>query len=551
MKTFLQHPDNQTNPEWWRGATIYQIYPRSYQDSNGDGIGDLKGIIDRLPYIAGLGVDAVWLSPFFTSPMKDFGYDVSDYCDVDPMFGTLDDFKHLVAKAHELGLRVIIDQVLSHTADIHPWFVESSSSRDNPKADWYVWGDPKEDGSPPNNWLSIFIGSAWQWNARREQYYMHNFLTSQPDLNLHNREVRAALFDVLRFWLDIGVDGFRLDTVNFYMHDAQLRDNPARGRPSDNDCGVVPTNPYSWQKHLYDKSQPENLQLLQEMRAVLDEYPGITTVGELGDENSYELQLAYTADGDKLHTAYTFDLLSEQKSPLYLHEVLDKFAQGGEDSWACWSLGNHDTPRLATRWNGDPQALRAYLSMQLSLRGSPCLYQGEELGLTEGVLTFEQLRDPYGISMWPEAGGRDGCRTPMVWQADAANAGFSDAEPWLPVMQNHLPLAVDQQDTDLGSLLNYYRDWLQARRKLAVLWSGSFELLAAHSQVLAYIRRDAESGRTLLCVLNLSDKTAEYTLPARSVAKELADLPQTSDVGLLDKEVLSLQPWGTLFAWVD
>ncbi len=551
MKQFLQHPDNLTHPEWWRGAVVYQIYPRSYQDSNNDGIGDLNGIIERLPYIAKLGVDAVWISPFFTSPMKDFGYDVSDYCNVDPMFGTLADFKRLVEVAHQLDLRVIIDQVLSHTADAHPWFVESSASRDNPKADWYVWADARQDGSPPNNWLSIFIGSAWQWNARREQYYMHNFLTSQPDLNLHHPDVRAMMFDVLRFWLDIGVDGFRLDTVNFYLHDPQLRNNPARGRPVANDSGVVPTNPYSWQTHLYDKSQPENLLLLQEMRAVLDEYPGVTTVGEIGEEDAFALQAAYTAGGDKLHTAYTFDLLNEQKSPEYLHQTFAKFEQMGADSWACWSLGNHDTTRLASRWSSDPRALRAYLAMLLTLRGSPCLYQGEELGLTEGVLTFEQLRDPYGISMWPEAGGRDGCRTPMVWQSDLPNAGFSAATPWLPVMAEHAAVAVDVQEADAGSLLHYYRTWLHQRRKLKLLWDGGFDLLPAHPQVLAYIRRDKASGRSLLCVLNLSDVQTAYVLPAGIQAGSLAELPQTANEALLDKSTLSLQPWDSLFAWLN
>ena len=470
-KQFLQHPDNVKNPEWWRGASIYQIYPRSYQDSNGDGIGDLKGIIERLPYVAELGVDAVWLSPFFTSPMKDFGYDVSDYCDVDPMFGTLDDFKQLVARAHELGLRVIIDQVLSHTSDQHAWFKESRQSRDNPKADWYVWADAKSDGSVPNNWLSIFIGSAWQWDSKREQYYFHNFLTSQPDLNLHHPQVRQALFDVARFWLDIGVDGFRLDTVNFYIHDAQLRDNPGRGRPICNDSGVVPNNPYSWQTHLYDKSQPENLQFLREFRAVLNEYPGITTIGEIGDEHPLVLQAQYTGGGDKLHTAYSFSLLAEQNSADHFYRTFTEFEQAVSDGWACWSFANHDVKRVASRWSDDPRALRLYASLLMTLRGSPCFYQGEELGLTEAKLTFEQLQDPYGISMWPEEGGRDGCRTPMVWDARSPNAGFSQGKPWLPIAPEHMSRAVSEQDQDPNSLLNFYRRWFEIRRVMPILWS--------------------------------------------------------------------------------
>jgi alpha-glucosidase len=267
------------NDNWWRGGVIYQIYPRSFADSDGDGVGDLPGITAHLDYVASLGVDGIWLSPFFKSPMKDFGYDISDYCAVDPMFGTLADFKALVERAHALGLKVMIDQVLSHCSDQHPWFVESRSSQNNPKADWFVWADAKADGNPPNNWLSIFGGSAWQWDTRRCQYFMHNFLTSQPDLNFHNPEVQSALLDTVKFWLDLGVDGYRLDTVNFYVHDAQLRDNPPRGRPTGEDPAVTAVNPYAWQWHQFDKSQPENLEFLRKLRALLDQYPNTTMVG--------------------------------------------------------------------------------------------------------------------------------------------------------------------------------------------------------------------------------------------------------------------------------
>lgn len=549
MTQFLQHPDNTHNPEWWRGASIYQVYPRSFADANGDGIGDLQGVMAHLPYLAQLGVDAVWLSPFFTSPMKDFGYDVSDYCDVDPMFGTLADFKALVARAHELGLRVIIDQVMNHSSDAHPWFVESRTSRDNPKADWYVWADAKHDGSPPNNWLSIFLGSAWAWDSKREQYYLHNFLASQPDLNVHHPEVQKALFDAIRFWLDIGVDGFRLDTVNFYVHDVQLRDNPGRGRQEHNDSGVVQNNPYSWQTHLYDKSQPENLVFLQKLRSVLNEYPGITTVGEVGDQHALALQAQYTSGGDKLTTAYTFSLLTEQKSAVFLHNTFTEFERVVADGWGCWALGNHDVTRLASRWHHDPRALRAYCAMQLSLRGSPCIYQGEELGLSEAHLSFEQLQDPYGISMWPEAGGRDGCRTPMPWQADAVNGGFGEGTPWLPVAPEHLPLSVDVQDTQDDSLLNYYRHWFKARRAIPALWLGEIEFLAQDEQVLAYLRHYEQ--KSLLCVFNLSEQAASYQLPERCSPKSLAQLPQSENAQLIGQTLLTLTPWQTLFAWVE
>ncbi|MBU2487425.1 MAG: alpha-glucosidase, partial [Alphaproteobacteria bacterium] len=316
--------------DWWRGCVIYQVYPRSYQDTSGDGIGDIRGIIERLDHIASLGVDAIWLSPFFKSPMADFGYDVSDYCDVDPMFGTLSDFDELVELAHAKGIRIIIDQVISHSSDQHPWFRESRSSRDNAKADWYVWADPKPDGTAPNNWLSIFGGPAWEWDSTRRQYYMHNFLASQPDLNFHNSDLQNAILDTVKFWLDRGVDGFRLDTVNFYVHDKLLRDNPPLSLSTEdgNFMGVdaPDTNPYGFQDHLYDKSQPENIVFLQRLRALLDQYEGRTTVGEVGDgRRSLKTVAAYTNGGDKLHMCYTFDMLSAEFSAEHFRRSIANF----------------------------------------------------------------------------------------------------------------------------------------------------------------------------------------------------------------------------------
>lgn len=401
--------------DWWRGAVIYQIYPRSFQDSNGDGIGDLLGIAHRLPYVASLGVDAIWISPFFASPMKDFGYDVSDYCDVDPMFGSLADFDVLVQTAHRLGIRVMIDLVLSHTSDQHPWFQLSRSSRDNEKADWYVWSDPKEDGTPPNNWLSIFGGSAWQWDARREQYYLHNFLTSQPDLNFHNPDVQQALLDVTRFWLDRGVDGFRLDTINFYFHDKELRSNPALPKEKRN-ANIAPSvNPYNHQEHLYSKNQPENLAFLERFRALLDEYNCTTSVGEVGDaQRGLEIMGEYTRGGDRVHMCYAFEFLSgvEPTADRFV-EVLGHVDDVASDGWACWAFSNHDVTRHASRWNLSPAAQRLFATLMMCLRGSVCIYQGEELGLPEAEVGFEDLQDPYGIQFWPEYKGRDGCRTPL------------------------------------------------------------------------------------------------------------------------------------------
>ena len=534
------------NDEWWRGGVIYQIYPRSYQDSNGDGIGDLPGITRRLDYVASLGVDAIWLSPFFKSPMKDFGYDVSDYRDVDPMFGTLDDFRALVARAHELGLKVMIDQVLSHTSDQHPWFVQSRQNRTNPRADWYVWADPKKDGTPPNNWLAIFGGSAWQWDTRRKQYYLHNFLTSQPDLNLHNRKVQDALLADMKFWLDLGVDGFRLDTVNFYFHNRSLQDNPARGLHKEDSTSMNPANPYTWQWHRYDKTQPENLAFLQRLRALLDRYPNTTMVGEVGDDDSLQVIADYTADGDKLHMAYSFDLLGHEHSAPGLHKVLSSFGRKVTDGWPSWPISNHDCERIVTRWGGEAggqQLARLAAAMQLTLRGTPCIYQGDELGLNDVDLPFEDLVDPQGINFWPDVKGRDGCRTPFPWQKKAPQAGFSDAQrTWLPVAAEHRPLAVDQQERDKGSMLAYYRRLLHWRRQHPVLVKGELKLLPRHPQILAYERR--LDGDALLCVFNFSGRKASFELPRAWKGGVIDTGSGVSGAEINRLGRLVLDPWG-------
>ena len=388
---------------------IYQIYPRSFQDSDGDGIGDLAGIIRRLPHIAGLGADAIWISPFFKSPMKDFGYDVTDYCDVDPMFGTLDDFDALIDEAHRLGLRVMIDSVISHTSDDHPWFKESRTSRDNAKADWYVWADPKPDGTPPNNWLSIFGGSAWQWDTRRRQYYLHNFLAEQPDLNFHNRAVQDALLETIRFWLERGVDGFRLDTINFYFHSAGLEDNPALPE-SERNASIAPAvNPYNFQDHIYDKSRPENVDFLRRFRALLDEYPAVAAVGEVGDaQRGLEVVAQYTAGNDRVQMCYSFDFLGPEKlSAGKVRSILETFGKVASDGWSCWALSNHDVVRHATRWAKDEPDSQAYLkvisALLMSLRGSVCLYQGEELGLDEAELASKTCRTPTASASGPNS----------------------------------------------------------------------------------------------------------------------------------------------------
>ncbi|MBI3146496.1 MAG: alpha glucosidase [Pseudogulbenkiania sp.] len=503
----------QTQPQWWRGAVIYQIYPRSFQDSNGDGIGDLAGITRRLPHIAALGAEAIWISPFFTSPMADFGYDVSDYCDVDPMFGTLADFDAMVARAHELGLKVLIDLVLSHTSDQHPWFAESRASRDNARADWYVWADAKADGTPPNNWLSLFGGSAWQWDARRQQYYLHNFLASQPDLNFHCPAVQDALLAVARFWLERGVDGFRLDTVNFYTHDAQLRDNPpqAAGQFA---AGVPRNNPYAFQRHLYDKTQPENLLFINRLRALCDQYDERVAIGEIGDDRQYQTLSDYTRGDDRLHMAYVFTMLNEQCAPRYLHGVLAEYLADARDAYVCWSLSNHDVARVVSRWaalGGEPKArARTFAALLLSLPGAVCLYQGEELGLPEADVPYELLQDPYGKVLWPEYKGRDGCRTPLPWN-DSGDGGFGSATPWLPLSAEQLPLAVNRQQDDVDSTLAFWRRFIAWRNQQPALRYGRLELLDADDRLLRFQRH--HQGEAVQCVFNLSDRATSLALP--------------------------------------
>jgi alpha-glucosidase len=543
------------NNGWWRAGAIYQIYPRSFADSNGDGIGDLRGITRRLDHIAKLGVDGVWLSPFQKSPMKDFGYDISDYNDVDPMFGTLDDFKAMVARAHELGLKVMIDQVLSHCSDQHPWFIESRSSRDNPKADWFVWADAKDDGNPPNNWLSVFGGSSWQWDTRRKQYYLHNFLTSQPDLNFHNPAVQEALLASVKFWLDLGVDGLRLDAINFCFHDDQLRSNPGAGEPDGSNPTVAASNPYAWQHHIYDRSRPDALGFLQRIRQLTDQYPNSTMVGEIGDESGMVMVAQYSSGGDKLHMGYCFDLLTDRCDATYVHGVIEKFervAPTPDKGWACWALSNHDCKRLATRWGGanpPPGLLRLAAALQLSLRGASVIYQGDELGLPEADIAFEDLQDPYGKTMWPEFKGRDGCRTPFPWDSRLPDLGFSGgvkgAKPWLPLAESHRPLAVDRQVVDPDSLFHRYRHLLQWRRTQPALMQGDLTQLPPHPQVLAFTRSTA--SERLLCAFNLSAMPVTMPLPAGlRVAAALEDSGASG--AAVQGSKLSFEPWGVLFA---
>ena len=491
--------------QWWRGAAIYQIYPRSFADSDGDGIGDLPGITARLDYVASLGVDAIWLSPFFTSPMRDFGYDVADYCDVDPVFGTLADFEALVERAHALGLKLIIDQVYSHSSDQHAWFQESRSSRDNAKADWYVWADAKPDGSPPNNWQSVFGGPAWQWDARRAQYYLHNFLTEQPDLNLHNAAVQDALLDVARFWLERGVNGFRIDAINFAMHDPELRDNP----PAID--GGKRTRSFDFQQHLYNQSHPDIVKFLERLRKVMDSYGDRFTLAEVGGEHSLREMHAFTEGELRLNSAYGFDFLyADALTPALIARVAKEWPESA--GWPSWAFENHDAPRALSRWVGDDDRERfARIKMLLlaCLRGSIIVYQGEELGLPQAHVPFEHLQDPEAIANWPQTLSRDGARTPMPWTPDAPALGFSTGTPWLPASESHRLLAVDTQEEDRGSVLAFTRECLALRHAREALRQGSMHVVEAGDQLLVF-ERTSESER-LRCSFNLSDRPVAFT----------------------------------------
>ena len=502
--------------QWYKGAVIYQVYPRSFQDTNGDGIGDLKGIISRIDYIKSLGVDAIWISPFFKSPMKDFGYDISDYRDIDPLFGDLNDFDELIAQAHQRDIKIIIDQVLSHTSDQHQWFLDSREDKTNDKSDWYVWADSKPDGTQPNNWLSIFGGPAWQWEPRRGQYYLHNFLTEQPDLNFHNPDVRKAVLDNVEFWLKKGVDGFRLDAINFCYHDAQLRDNPAKPKDKRQGRGFSEDNPYAFQYHYYNNTQPENIEFMQDIRALLNKYPGAVSLGEISSEDSLATMAQYTQGGDKLHMGYSFELLTDDYSSEYIRTTVQTLEQQMTEGWPCWAFSNHDVERVASRWsdNGEinPAQCKMLTALLASLRGSVCMYQGEELGLGEANVAFEDLQDPYGITFWPNFKGRDGCRTPIPWENEQVDyAGFSENKPWLPVDTAHKSQSVAEQNSDKNSILNAYREFMAWRKTQAVMITGDIEFIQTAEPILAFYR--TLNNEKMLCVFNLSAQQARLSLP--------------------------------------
>jgi len=519
--------------EWWRGAVFYEVYPRSFRDTTGNGIGDLAGITEKLDYIAGLNVDGLWLSPFYPSPQVDFGYDITDFCNVDPRLGTLGDFLELLAGAHARGLKLLIDIVPGHTSNKHPWFKESRSNRENPRADWYIWADPAADGGPPSNWLSSFGGPAWQWEPRRSQYYYHPFLTCQPALNLLNPEVLAAVLDVLRFWMDQGVDGFRLDAVQCLCCDPALRSNPPSPDGEENiTVGGGPNNPFRRQLHLFDRDVPASIAVMEAMRRVVNGYaPERILIGELADVDSSRLAVKYTVQGERLHAVYDFDLINAAKSLEQWRRLLEVRSKYIGSGWMMNVFTNHDSVRavsnltLFAEEHGDTrQAAKLLLFMQATLQGGAILFQGEELGLPQPHLSIEDLKDPWGKNFWPDFQGRDPVRTPIPWQRKARHAGFTAArEAWLPVPAEHLELAVDVQESDEDSVLNFLRELLGWRRSEPLMREGRERIYATEvAPVIAYDRYD--DSRCLTSVVNVSLDERWFALDAGDRPLELRGL---------------------------
>ena len=519
---------------WWRDGIIYQIYPRSFYDTTGSGIGDLNGITAKLDYLSDLGVDALWLSPINPSPDRDFGYDVSDYLTIDPKFGTMADFERLIDEAARKGIRIIMDLVLNHTSDQHPWFLESRSSRDNPKRDWFIWRNGKGNGQPPNNWLSVFGGSAWQWDEASGQYYLHMFYKEQPDLNWRNPEVHQQLLNVFRFWLDKGVKGFRLDVFNLYFKDAKFRDNPVR---------PFRLRPDQRQKMIHNCDLPEMMNVLAEIRELLDQYDDAYVVGEtfLGSP----VKAAGYCGENALHQAFLFDFLECRWNPNCFSKVVRQWKTAlDKANWPNYVLNNHDVVRSASRYGQgeDDERLKVAAAMLLTLRGTPFLYYGEEIGMREVKLPRSRILDPVGRRFWPVYKGRDGCRTPMHWNT-GANAGFSPGTPWLPLHHDWLERNVENQESNPGSLLNFYRRLIALRRSEPVLVQGSLELLEdMPSGMMAY--RRALDGRSAWIYLNFGKKNRQIAAPevkiSRIFSNQREDLPAGQTIELLGNEALIL-----------
>ncbi len=518
-----------TDVTWWKSAVIYQVYPRSFQDTDGDGVGDLRGITRRIPYLIELGVDAIWISPIFRSPMADFGYDVSDYTDIDPLFGTMQDFDDLVRSAHASGLKVLLDLVPNHTSDQHPWFVESRSSRHNPKRDWYLWREPDAAGAPPNNWRSEFGGSAWEFDRATGQYYYHAFLKQQPDLNWRNPQVRDAIYDVMRFWLRRGVDGFRVDVLWHLIKDDQFRDNP----PNANFVACRP--PHEELLPLYTTDRPEMSEVLAQMRSVVDDFNDRLLIGEIYLPLE-RLVAYYGRDLRGAHLPFNFTLLSAPWHARTIAKLVDEYeAALPAGGWPNWVLGNHDRPRIASRLG--PQHARIAAMLLLTLRGTPTIYYGDEIGMTQVAISPQQVRDPFEKRVPGFGVGRDGCRTPMQW-TPGTNAGFSQTQPWLPLADDFRHENVENQRGDAASMFNLYRRLIALRRSRKPLAQGSYQPIVASGDLLLFVRR--EGNERLLVALNMGNQAAR--LPAKGLVGSLLLSSAAGRAGEEVTDALDLRP---------
>jgi len=516
---------------WYYGGVIYQIYPRSFQDSNQDGVGDLSGIIQRLDYLSWLGVDAIWLSPIFCSPMVDFGYDVANHIAVDPLFGTLDDFDELVKSAHAHNIRVILDFVPNHTSDQHAWFLESRSSRDNPRRNWYIWEDAKPDGSPPNNWRSEFGGSAWEWDKKTEQYYMHTFAVGQPELNWRNPEVVVAMCDVMRFWLDRGVDGFRVDVIHQLIKDALLRDDPPNP-----DYNAETDNPYDALIHKYSGYQPDVHELVREFRQIVDAYHECVLIGEIHYYAPSSDIRAFYGKSDEVHLPFNFWLIL-----LNWHmPTLRAFIDDCEDTvpsfgFPNYVLGNHDVARVATRTGAEYIRLAAMLL--LTLRGTAFIYYGDEIGMQNVDIPPDKVRDVRGLNV---AGhNRDPARTPMQWD-DSVNAGFSESEPWLPIDNNFTEQNVANLMKDEQSVLHLYQQLIHLRKQNPALLQGDYRVVLPNHRCWVFLRQTAT--HRVLVALNFSDEACDLHIPEFSQGRVMLST-QMDKAGVIDLAALSFRPY--------
>ncbi|HOG45657.1 MAG TPA: alpha-glucosidase [Anaerolineae bacterium] len=529
-------------PAWWQRAVCYQIYPRSFQDSDGDGIGDLQGIIERLDYLndgseRSLGIDAIWLNPVYPSPQYDFGYDIMDHQAIDPQYGTMEDFERLLYEAHQRGIRILMDMVPSVTSHLHPWFVESRASRRSPKRDWYIWRDAPRPGKRPNNWQGVFGGPAWTWDVKTQQYYYHNSLPEQPDLNWRNPEVAQAILGAMEFWLRKGVDGFRIDVLNYVYKDERLRSNP-------HCCG---RRPYEMQRHVYDKDRPEAVDAGIRMRQLVDRYPGGMLVAEVYVNDPREAARYYGEHGEGANLVFNFSFMNAPFSAPRLRHEVDRWEQAiGARGWPCYFLSNHDNSRHASRFaagRATTARARVAAALLLTLRGTPFLYMGEEIGMLDGIVGRHERLDPVGVHYWPFHPGRDVARTPMQWSA-APYAGFSSTRPWLPVHPAFATVNVAAQEADAGSLLRWYRRLIWLRKGSAALSFGGYQALdGVPGGVFAYLRVAGEER--VLVALNFAARRRCFGLPGRGSGRCLLGWPERAG-DAVDLGHIELEPYGVL-----